>query len=500
MSNQSSPRPQQGPFPQNNELNLPGGQCRYILLMPEIKGQRCACVSFTLNKSMPSATCECGHLACYHMRTAEPPHSADKAELEVLRQRVRFLEEQLMRDHENALGSVVARVSQLEELVERSREEASQEIKGTYRNLNRAWHSIGELERRSGVCDERLVRAERHLEAVDAEVCRLGQRQMELVDADISLEGRIENLAGTLEDAQEAPGARNDTESYPQAEATPRIRPVVQDLPGWSPSLSGQPQGSERSNNVTSAPSSLTDPILMPLRTLSTIAPPSTWIVHISLLSSASQPFPFEKDTNAYKRCLSRGLRQMAVINGLDNDSFVSAVSKALESLLKGLPWMPLQARLCGAVPLQGLPVLIELDSAVLSSGGGGFDAELLRTYCTVCDAVGKMESLYVAMQSEAFSWHFLRRCPVCIDGLESRWAHDPLLDPSNPVEDGDGVDRASRPSAGDTMLAFPRLRKRGASEISRSNSFGSATSAATVGGGGKESRAKIPRTCPDGA
>ncbi len=46
-----------------DDLQLPEGQCRYILVVPGIKGQRCGCVHFTLNKAMPSASCDCG-LTC----------------------------------------------------------------------------------------------------------------------------------------------------------------------------------------------------------------------------------------------------------------------------------------------------------------------------------------------------------------------------------------------------------------------------------------------------
>lgn len=38
------------------------------------------------------------------------------------------------------------------------------------------------------------------------------------------------------------------------------------------------------------------------------------WRAHISLLSLSSQTIPFEKDTNPYQRCLSRGLRRVIAI------------------------------------------------------------------------------------------------------------------------------------------------------------------------------------------
>lgn len=42
---------------------LPKGDCRYILLQPEAKRLRCACVGFALNQSITGSTCDCGHQA-----------------------------------------------------------------------------------------------------------------------------------------------------------------------------------------------------------------------------------------------------------------------------------------------------------------------------------------------------------------------------------------------------------------------------------------------------
>ncbi|CRK45489.1 hypothetical protein BN1723_006655 [Verticillium longisporum] len=81
---------------------LPEGQCRYILLVPGIKGQRCACAHFSHNQSTPGATCDCGHMACYHVKTAEQP--AEKRELDLLKQRLEVVERQLDREQQGAHG------------------------------------------------------------------------------------------------------------------------------------------------------------------------------------------------------------------------------------------------------------------------------------------------------------------------------------------------------------------------------------------------------------
>jgi hypothetical protein len=112
-----------------DETRLPKGHCRYILLHPEIKGQRCACVCFSLNRGIPSATCDCGHLACFHNK--EPDASMDqRQELELLKKRLQTLEEQLSRGHEDVLGSVVHRLNDMYEQQEKSKEEAREQLKG----------------------------------------------------------------------------------------------------------------------------------------------------------------------------------------------------------------------------------------------------------------------------------------------------------------------------------------------------------------------------------
>ncbi len=80
----------------NDESHLPKGDCRYILLHPKVEGLRCACVGFALNRSIPGSTCDCGHQACYHSHDTENA-SAEREELEALRKKIDFLEEELDR-------------------------------------------------------------------------------------------------------------------------------------------------------------------------------------------------------------------------------------------------------------------------------------------------------------------------------------------------------------------------------------------------------------------
>ncbi|KAJ9137339.1 Transcription initiation factor TFIIE subunit alpha [Coniochaeta hoffmannii] len=461
MSAKSSPSPRQGPV---DESSLPQGHCRYILLLPEVKGQR----------------------SCFHNKEAEP------SEMDLLKQRIKELEERwssrdtTVRDREDdANQAMLARVSGLEEELERSREEFSQEIKRAFANSSLAWNSFQHVQRKVEGQELRLNHVMNHLAGVDVSLQRLDDRQLELQDADTYLEERIEHIQETL-DENEKPYTRGRDPRPRHRSSSPARAPDCHDRPlvaspgpGPSPANPGH-SGASTLGRLAPA-SQLT-------RTGSVSAASGIWTVHISLLPHATIPMPFERNTNAYQRCLSRGLHQVVAIRGPSAEAFCAAVDKAFGSLIKGRPWMPLQAELCNAEQLQGLPMLRQLEPHLVDAR---YDAEFLRENCAVCDANGMMESLYITMREpHALSWHAVRRAPVFTEGLEESWEFDPLLD-NDPYDDDDvAVDDDTRPAAGDIVPTFPSL-KRTASEMQRSRSFGSATATAPAG----EGRAK--RTCP---
>ncbi|KAI1126818.1 hypothetical protein F5Y10DRAFT_205471 [Nemania abortiva] len=414
---------------------LPSGHCRYILLNPEIKGNRCACVGFTLNRSQPGVLCLCGHLSCYHVKSTESPPDC-KSEMEDLRRRIQMLEGQLGREN-----LMVQRLGNLEEQFETSRGEISQEMKDCYGNVNRMWIAHDQLDRRQTAYESRLAS---QLGGCIDSVQGLSNRLIEAED-------RIE----ALEEDRTLPARPR----HHQRQSTSDSERTRQWLSQYGGTLRTQPLPTP--NHGSTQPPSAT------VAFTQTRVP---WTVHVSLLPTAAQPFPFEKDTNAYKRCLSRGLHQMVPVGGTDSESFNQAITKAFGRLLRGRPWMPLQARLCDAVTLEGLPMLRPLDASLL---GRPYDLEFLKQYCAVCHPTGKVESLYIAMAYDTFSWHFLRHSPCFLDGLESSWEYDQLLDRDDNLDD-DMAGEDDRPPAGDIMPPLPSL-KRMASEISRAPSFSAA-------------------------
>lgn len=473
MSTHSTPSPPQGPVQDIDETKLPSGQCRYILLNPEIKGHRCGCVGFTLNRLLPGVACECGHLSCYHIKGPEQP--PDKAQIEQLIRRVQALEEQLDRENQgglgSALGDVVRRLGSLEEQYEKSKEDLGQENRNIYRQITSVWQSVEQTAKRQTEVHNRLTMNDERLDEHDDSMQKLERRLMEADDAAIDLEERVDRL----EDFTPTKPRHRRTSSL-DSEKSKNLDPDITWQRGRSDTRGPAPITSTtltRRMDSTSNQSAVSSEAAGP------------WTVHVSLMPMASVAFPFEKDTTAYKRCLSRGLHQMIAVQGTDSGSFANAINAAFGSLLKGRPWMPLQARLCDAKTLQGLPMLRTLDPALVDANN--YDQDFLSKHCAVCGPNGKLDSLYIAMQLDSFSWHFLRRSPCYMQGLEDSWAFEPLLDPNSPSED-DSMDEEDRPSAGDILPPLQSL-KRTASEISRTPSFSAGS------GEGQGSRPKVART-----
>jgi hypothetical protein len=435
------------------------------MMIPELKGQRCGCMGFDHNKALPSATCHCGHLSCFHVTSSDAPSPGqNRAEIETIKQRLRILEENVDRSDHDRLSGVVARISELEETVERNKDEALNELKGSYRNSFAAWQMVEQLQKRMKDLEEFSQAQTQQIARASRDMEDLKNRQLELLDSDEMMEERIEKL----ESAEPFP-------SPPQEPA-----PTDSSYDGHQLSTGATPEHHRLSHP---SPTAMT-------RSSSSSRSSMPWTIHISLMPSREQPFPFEKDTTAYKRCLSRGLHRMVAVEGDDAESLSLAVSRTFGSLLRGRSWMPLQAKLCDAAQLQGLPMLRPLEPIFLNDE---YDRDFIRNHCAVIDSNGKLDSLYIAMQHDTLSWKFLRRSPAYLEGLESSWDHDQYLDQKDErdptvlmdyflIHDDDHI------PAGAIVPPFPTL-KRSMSEVSCSSALDEA----------EASRTKMPRTCKAG-
>ena len=387
---------------------------------------------------------------------AKEDRSSEREEIEALKQKVQRLEERLEHENTGTKHSLTTRLSELEELVDKCKAEMESEMKNAYRGIEGLWHNVATLQRQARFHDDRIDALMDASQAMQDDVRTLQTRVIEVDDASMVLEERIDSLSSA------GPGT------------------------GRSKRMSTSPSTS----NAT-ADNSETE-----------IQPPAAksgsqaWTVHVSLLPKASQPFPFEKDTIAYKRALSRGLHRVIAIPGPHSESFTQKISSEFGPLLQGRSWMPLVAKICDAENLRGLPMLKQLPAARIDEKL--YDLDFLKQNCATLDANGNILDLYIAMRSDTFSWAELRRSTPYLAGLEACWNYDTILDGGARLEDDpqkckDILDEVpnndEKPSAGDLLRAWspPATRlKRTASAISRTSSFGSAD--------GESKRAKVPR------
>jgi hypothetical protein len=104
-------------------------------------------MGFDHNKALPGATCNCGHLSCYHITMADAPTpNTNKSEIDIVKQQIQTLEERLHLDDRGRISHIINRISALEESVEKNKEEADIELKSSYRNAAAAWALVAQLQ------------------------------------------------------------------------------------------------------------------------------------------------------------------------------------------------------------------------------------------------------------------------------------------------------------------------------------------------------------------
>jgi hypothetical protein len=400
----------------------------------------------------------------------------ERRELQELKDRICLLEEELNNRRYEGGGELVMRLGNLEEQVDRTRAENDVELRGMHRRFKGVWENILGANKRITACDDAI-------EAVIDDVHQMRTRLIDVDDATMRIEDRVDVLEHVRPNT---PISRRRKASTPPSVAVDGLNsPARSDMACSTTSIETRVPvrflSSEDSSNVQRFRE----------RVASVGSGSQSWTVHISLLPSPDQPFPFEKDTAAYKRCLSRGLHQVIVIPDTDSDSFTTAVNVAFADILRGRTWEPLNAQICNAPTLRGLPMLRRMEKWLV---GSDYDVDFLSKNCAVCDESGKILDLYIAMSEDTISWADLKELAPCKEGLEESWMYDTLLD--GPDSEGakafDGtLDR--RPAAGDILPSWSPSLKRNAADISRTPSFGSTPD-------GEASRTKFRRQCTGAA
>lgn len=469
-----------------DNAQFPQGQCRYILMVADIKGQRCGCVTFSHNNSMPGATCECGHLACFHLKSSgavSPTQGRD--DIELLKRRVQTLEQRTDPDSEHqGLGNLVHRLGQIEDTLEKHQEDTRNDTKGTYKHISAAWQLVELLQQRLAKFEENQRIQSEQLQRAGKELEDLRNRNLELLEAEEMLEERVDKLEGT------------ETLLSPATESSSQTHGMAT-LMAWSSNTSA---GRRRRSSAhqpepplsTTVSRWITQPGPNSISGIEVAPISGSWTVHMSLLPSRRQAVPYEKDTNAYKRLLSRGLLRMVAVGGPSAASFRTAVTRAFQNILGSRNWEPLQAKALDGRKPDGLPTLRPLDQELLQKE---FDAYFICKYSAVCDANGRPEFMYLATSGGNLSWSAIRQLPVYVEGLESSWEHDRDLDGSEPEDTDVGNKSQRQQPAGGQLPALhspSQTLKRDMAEMQA----GTLASSLRLKGETDSHRSKIARTC----
>jgi hypothetical protein len=370
------------------------------------------------------------------------------------------------------MDRVVSRLSNLEEMVDKAREEFHAEIKGSYRNISGAWQLIEQLQKQVNTLEGICRTQDRQLDRAGKELDDVRNRQLELLDSDESLEERIEKLE-SAEVLLSPP-----LEEQPAALVTAHVsQPPSSALAAAADTLLSSPPDLmlDKAMNHTSN----TEPAK---------ATSTTWTVHVSLLPSKEQQHPFEKDSTAYKRSLSRGMQRMVAIDPERGESFFMAVTRTFRHVLQGRPW-ELLCRTSGASHLHGL----QLRSFEPKISLQGVDRAFLEAHCASLDVLGNIEAVYIAPSSGVLPWSQLKQLPVHVEGLESSWQPEAALDwdapSSKPVHRVSPFQQTSPATEGSVQAINPL--KRTISDLSQSTCITSMSSAESDQG-----RAKMARSC----
>jgi len=244
-------------------------------------------VGFALNRSIPGSTCDCGHQSVYH-EAAKMQTTVAREEFEELQNKFALLQEEMNR---MVSRNSFDRVSRVEELVDNNKVDADTEFKRINQAIAGVYYHIGMLKNRAPYYED-------HIEALHDHVQRLDGRIIDLDDASMKVEDRVE----ALERSRSRPVApylsrRRKASTPPSPGDDERTDDSQWETDSVAISLaeSRSPLHYMKAEEASQIES-------FRQRVSSVGSGSQAWTVHVSLLPSSSQPFPFEKDTAAYKR------------------------------------------------------------------------------------------------------------------------------------------------------------------------------------------------------
>ena len=359
------------PPPRAPDHQLPRGECRFILPEIDIHGsrQRCTCVSFSLNHTVPGALCGCGHQAWHHVTEPSGNYVPLDDHLELL-DKFKKLE-----DSSKKLQEELARER-------RERDATCQDIqKVQYTTM--AWlryYFDDKLEARRLQTDDKLEHVEDKAQDAANEIGKLAARISDMDEALIRLEERLDSRR------------RASVSLTPliEAEASQQPWPSVEKTPGDVPIRAEAEHVQE-------------------------------WDVRVVLVPSKTLQFAFSVDSIAFRRCQTRGFHQDLRLPDRTSQTFVRCVEASFTTIIRLRPWMPLQCLRSSDMSI------CELRAAQINPTL--WDYELLEQYCLAHDKGQGGDVMYIALQNEDLSWAEIRSLPRIFGSDETCWEVDEALD-----------------------------------------------------------------------
>ncbi|KAI9882859.1 MAG: hypothetical protein M1823_005388 [Watsoniomyces obsoletus] len=364
-SSTASPRPIPSPSPPP----LPRGECRFILLLPDVNGQRCACQGFRRHDTVPGSSCECGHQACYHVPETSR-EGIERQELEALRTRVLTLEGEC---DVRRVEEVRDRVERVEVMMGEGQARLDEDIRAVCRAVQGIHASVTRLQ---------LMAAGRFLAHED--------KIEGLLDRWTAIEGELERVRRRLT-------------------AIDDVTMRLEDRMGG-----GGERSRSRSNSEMIA--ALGDiPLVWTARVV--MIPNQPWL--------GGEEVAWTVESTAYRRCLSRGLVREVVFGDVSAVSIKGAIEEIFTSALNGRNWMPLargSASSTNSFTLEHLP----LDDM---HEHNQWDRDFLSQYCLI--ELRTTQTLYMTLSEDDLTWGEIRQLHMEDESKEdsSSWEHDEALD-----------------------------------------------------------------------
>ncbi|KAI9795156.1 MAG: hypothetical protein M1816_000178 [Peltula sp. TS41687] len=366
------------------QARLPRGECRFILLHPEVSGQRCSCQGFWLNNAVPGSSCACGHQACYHVSSASH-EGVSREEHEALLVRVARLEAHLEKERGENLRH---RVGALEEAVEQGHHVSEEGYRDVHRAIQGVYGHMGQLRR---LAADRFMHQEDKIEGLLDQVTSLGNEMTDLRQRVVAIDEITMNLEDRLSDLGENEASGSKDHSSPRQVAPPVT-------------------GVEVSTGEAS----------------------NSWTANVAFIPSPVTGLPmspYHEGTKAYLRCASRGLIRKVTFKDSSSSSFQRVMEEEFGPLLTGRRWMPLRCTKSSPTSSQADQTLDRLSEDLCQEEL--WDAKFLQQqHCIFSNGPSDMRLLHVTLRDHVWTWKAIHALPA-VKGKEdeSYWQYDESID-----------------------------------------------------------------------